>query len=111
MACSYKEKMRIFKDFCLKNLDKIGIGEKAFYYIWRYIVIELDKLIQICKIEDDIADNCGRENLAKLHNAGNKLLYAQYSSVSNKEVIEILQTICRCVEESWHRIEGKLEMC
>ncbi|MDK6028360.1 hypothetical protein QPL79_03155 [Ignisphaera sp. 4213-co] len=111
MSGTYKEKMRIFIDFCLKNIEKYNIDQREFYYIWRYIVIELGEIIRICNADDVLRNSCKEIDLSYLHTIVNRLLYAQYSSISNEEIIALLQKLCKCIKDSWIGIERKLEIC
>jgi len=92
------EKIIILTNFCIEKLALLPISKQEFYYVWRYVLAELGVLIDECGILESIRSLCRDIELNNVRSITHRILYAQYSLVTNEEVIEILSKLCQCLK-------------
>jgi hypothetical protein len=94
------EKIAIFVNFCTEGLDSLSIYKREFYYVWRYVLAELGVLIDKCNVSEKVKSACRDVDLNAVYTATHKILCAQYSSVTNEEVMHILSRLCICLKHA-----------
>jgi hypothetical protein len=92
------EKVRIFTNFCVEKLGSLPISKREFYYIWRYVLAELGVLMDECDISEKVKSMCREIDVNSVRFATHKILYAQYSSITNEEVMQSLARLCQCLK-------------
>jgi hypothetical protein len=91
------DKLRLFTSFCINQLHVLGVDKREYYYLWRYVLIELASLAESCNIMRNVREMCKNVDVDRVAEARQKLLLAQYSAVSNNELLDMLAELCRCL--------------
>ena len=91
------DKLRLFTSFCINQLHVLGVDKREYYYLWRYVLIELAFLAELCNVMHNIKEVCKDVDVERIVEARQKLLLAQYSAVSNNELLDMLAKLCRCL--------------
>jgi len=91
------EKLTVLTSFCIARLNSLPIPKREFYYIWRYVLVALGIVIEKCGVASKVKSICQDIDFDVVRNSVAKIMNAQYSAVTNEDIVKSLSKLCPCI--------------